>query len=152
MYSVCFVALWNEINIVASIDGINNIEASFNLSGLRAGIATLGEPLASVKMDSSGESVLSRDLVQPFDLSLSMKSWDEFSESGEPVPHIDAQLKTQPLRLFGSFYTFEQTFKMVERVKSSIKRFQDQMQGQVFCTHIQESLLPKIHCVTHIIV
>lgn len=133
MYSVCFIALWNNINIAASINGINNIDANVNLSGLRVGIATLGEPLASVKMDSAGDSVLSRDIVQPFDLSVALKSWDEFLESGEPVPHIDVKLRTQPLRVFGSFYIFEQTFNMAERVKSSIRRFNEQIKVQVLC-------------------
>ena len=124
---MCFVALWENIAISASINGLCDIDVALRLTGLRVGIATLGEPLASVKMDSEGDSLLSRDILQPFNLCLSVKSHDLAADGGPQAPHIKVILGTEPLRVFMSFYIVEQVMAMLDMVKKTAQRFDDRL-------------------------
>ena len=107
--------------------GTDEIVMSATLKALRIGVATVGEDLPPPIDPTKPVQTVSRDILQPFNVRLTLRSQPASRDDGARATELRLMLKASPFRIFMSYYILQQWATTALLVRSSILQFQRDM-------------------------
>ena len=128
-----FTHVWTDMHFVVvticsvhqgRVSGIDEIDISATLKALRVGVATVGEDLPPPINPTKAGQVVSRDILHPFTVCLTLRSQPSSDDDETRATELRLMLRATAFRVFLSYYILQQCSRTAALVHSSILQFQ----------------------------